>query len=51
LVVSDESHDLRWFQMNQLEEVASEESLLRMGGRVRDQLVATAHEKMGSKPC
>ena len=51
LVVSDESHDLRWFQMNQLEEVASEESLLRMGGRVRDQLAATAHEKMGSKPC
>jgi 8-oxo-dGTP pyrophosphatase MutT (NUDIX family) len=51
LVVSDESHDLRWFAMNQLEEVASEESLLRMGGRVRDQLINTVDDKMRPKPC
>jgi 8-oxo-dGTP pyrophosphatase MutT (NUDIX family) len=38
LVVSDESHDLRWFAMDELESVAAEESLLRMGRKVRSLL-------------
>ena len=31
LVLSDESTDLRWFSQQRMEEIASEESLLRMG--------------------
>ncbi len=56
LVVSDESHDVRWFPMDQLESVVDEESLLRMGGRVRDLLASASkdthlYEKGKLKPC
>jgi 8-oxo-dGTP pyrophosphatase MutT (NUDIX family) len=51
LVISEESHDLRWFPMEELESVVSEESLLRMGGRVRDQLTRSENQKTESNSC
>ena len=35
---SDESHEVRWFPMAELERVATEESILRMGRKVRELL-------------
>lgn len=36
LRVSDESHDLRWFPLAEMEQWVSEESVLRMGRKVRE---------------
>jgi 8-oxo-dGTP pyrophosphatase MutT (NUDIX family) len=38
LQVSDESHDVRWFEHAELEKISREESLLRMARRARDVL-------------
>jgi len=35
---SDESHDLKWFQVRELEQTVREESVLRMGSKARELL-------------